>query len=113
MIRVLIHQTHLLCLIANGLCRNRWINSPKMHTAALSLVPEHIASSVQKVHDNPVREVNALQVLALWWKDSFVVTGPGIESVPYADIDVVGVEVNIKTSLFRRVFLICRSCYIY
>ncbi|OAQ31756.1 Rad4-domain-containing protein [Linnemannia elongata AG-77] len=92
MIRVLIHQTHLLCLIANGLCRNRWINSPKMHTVALSLVPEHIASSVQKVHDNPVREVNALQVLALWWKDSFVVTGPGIESVPYADIDVVGVE---------------------
>ncbi|KAF8948917.1 hypothetical protein BGZ47_001126 [Haplosporangium gracile] len=92
MIRVLIHQTHLLCLIANGLCRNRWINSPKMHTVALSLVPEHIASSVQKIQDNPVREVNALQVLALWWKDSFVVTGPGIESVPYADIDVVGVE---------------------
>ncbi|KAF9096467.1 hypothetical protein BGX23_011195 [Mortierella sp. AD031] len=92
MIRVLIHQTHLLCLIANGLCRNRWINSPKMHTVALSLVPEHIASSVQKVQDNPVREVNALQVLALWWRDSFVVTGPGIETVPYADIDVVGVE---------------------
>ncbi|KAF9150521.1 hypothetical protein BG015_007672 [Linnemannia schmuckeri] len=92
MIRVLIHQTHLLCLIANGLCRNRWINSPKMHTVALSLVPEHIASSVQKIQDNPVREVNALQVLALWWKDSFVVTGPGIESVPYADIDVVGIE---------------------
>ncbi|KAG0290146.1 hypothetical protein BGZ96_006364 [Linnemannia gamsii] len=92
MIRVLIHQTHLLCLIANGLCRNRWINSSKMHTVALSLVPEHIASSVQKAHDSPVREVNALQVLALWWKDSFVVTGAGIESVPYADIDVVGVE---------------------
>ncbi|KAG0376769.1 hypothetical protein BGX24_007235 [Mortierella sp. AD032] len=92
MIRVLIHQTHLLCLIANGLCRNRWINSPKMHTVALSLVPDHIASSVQMVHDNPVREVNALQVLALWWRDSFVTTGPGIESVPYADLDVVGVE---------------------
>ncbi|KAF9138216.1 hypothetical protein BGX30_009410 [Mortierella sp. GBA39] len=92
MIRVLIHQTHLLCLIASGLCRNRWINSPKMHTVALSLVPGHIVSSVQMAHDNPIREVNALQVLALWWKDSFVVTGPGIESVPYADIDVVGVE---------------------
>ncbi|KAG0272113.1 hypothetical protein BGZ95_012156, partial [Linnemannia exigua] len=100
MIRVLIHQTHLLCLIANGLCRNRWINSPKMHTVALSLVPEHIALSVQKVNDNPVREVNALQVLALWWRDSFVTTGPGIESVPYADLDVVGVE------LFTA---ICRS----
>ncbi|KAK3832808.1 MAG: hypothetical protein J3R72DRAFT_235582 [Linnemannia gamsii] len=92
MIRVLIHQTHLLCLIANGLCRNRWINSPKMHIVALPLVPDHIASSVQMVHDNPVREVNALQVLALWWRDSFVTTGPGIESVPYADLDVVGVE---------------------
>ncbi|KAG9068473.1 hypothetical protein KI688_010743 [Linnemannia hyalina] len=92
MIRVLIHQTHLLCLVASGLCRNRWINSPKMHTVALSLVPGHIASSVQMAHDNPIREVNALQVLTLWWKDSFVVTGPGIESVPYTDIDVVGVE---------------------
>jgi len=65
-----------------------------MHKVALSLVPEHIASSVQKIEDNPVREVNALQALALWWRDSFVVTGPGIESFPYADIDIVGVEVT-------------------
>ncbi|KAF9900760.1 hypothetical protein EC991_006915 [Linnemannia zychae] len=68
------------------------VKNSKMHTVALSLVPEHIASSVQKIQDSPVREVNALQVLALWWRDSFVTTGPGIESLPYADLDVVGVE---------------------
>ncbi|KFH73560.1 hypothetical protein MVEG_00776 [Podila verticillata NRRL 6337] len=92
MIRVLIHQTHLLCLIASGLRRNRWISHPKLLSLGLSLVPSHIAGPVQARHDNPVREVNALNVLAIWWKDSFVVTGPGIQKQEYADVDVVGFE---------------------
>ncbi|KAF9298752.1 hypothetical protein BGZ74_009235 [Mortierella antarctica] len=92
MIRVLIHQTHLLCLIASGLRRNSWITHPKFSSVALSLVPSHIAGPVQARHDNPVREVNALNVLAIWWKDSFVVTGPGIQKLEYADVDVVGFE---------------------
>lgn len=94
MIRVLIHQTHLLCLIASGLRRNRWISHPKLLSVGLSLVPSHIAGPVQARHDNPVREVNALNVLAIWWKDSFVVTGPGIQKQEYADVDVVGFEVR-------------------
>ncbi|KAG0025942.1 hypothetical protein BGZ81_006732 [Podila clonocystis] len=92
MIRVLIHQTHLLCLIASGLRRNSWITHPKFSSVALSLVPSHIAGLVQARHDNLVREVNALNVLAIWWKDSFVVTGPGIQKLEYADVDVVGFE---------------------
>ncbi|KAF9375273.1 hypothetical protein CPC16_000822 [Podila verticillata] len=92
MIRVLIHQTHLLCLIASGLRRNRWISHPKLLSLGLSLVPSHIAGPVQARHDNPVREVNALNVLAIWWKDSFVVNGPGIQKQEYADVDVVGFE---------------------
>ncbi|KAF9311585.1 hypothetical protein BG003_007218 [Podila horticola] len=92
MIRVLIHQTHLLCLIASSLRRNGWITHPKFSSVALSLVPSHIAEPVQAKHDNPVREVNALNVLAIWWKDSFVVTGPGIQKLEYADVDVVGFE---------------------
>ncbi|KAG0237771.1 hypothetical protein BGX31_003505 [Mortierella sp. GBA43] len=98
MIRVLIHQTHLLCLLANGRLRNRWICHPKLSSIALSLVPDHIAGSVQKVHDDPVKEVNALQVLALWWRDSFVVTGPGIQYRELLDPDVVGYEAAIPVS---------------
>ncbi|KAF9921763.1 hypothetical protein FBU30_008191 [Linnemannia zychae] len=59
-------------------------------------------SSVQKVQD-PIREVNALHVLALWWKDSFVVTGSGIESVPYADLDVIGVEAAMPVNKGERI----------
>ncbi|KAG0082586.1 hypothetical protein BGZ92_011582 [Podila epicladia] len=99
MIRVLIHQTHLLCLIASGLRRNSWITHPKFLSVALSLVPSHIAGPVQVRHDNPVREVNALNVLAIWWKDSFVVTGPGIQKLEYADVDVVGFEVSDEISV--------------
>lgn len=99
MIRVLIHQTHLLCLIASSLRRNGWITHPKFSSVALSLVPSHIAEPVQAKHDNPVREVNALNVLAIWWKDSFVVTGPGIQKLEYADVDVVGFEVIDKISI--------------
>ncbi|KAG0319600.1 hypothetical protein BGZ99_005011 [Dissophora globulifera] len=98
MIRVLIHQTHLLCLIANGRLRNSWISHQKLAGVALSLVPKHIANSVRKEHENMAREVNALQVLALWWRDSFVVTGPGIQHREYLDIDVVGVEAAIPVS---------------
>ncbi|KAF9204692.1 hypothetical protein BGZ49_004991 [Haplosporangium sp. Z 27] len=96
-IRILIHQTHLLCLIANGLQRNRWIGHPKLSSVALSLVPGHIAEFVQEHHKNPTRELNALQVLALWWRDSFVVTGPGIQHHEYMDIDVVGPEAVFPT----------------
>ncbi|KAF9562218.1 hypothetical protein EC968_005376 [Mortierella alpina] len=98
MIRVLIHQTHLLCLIANGRQRNSWINHPKLWSIALSLVPSHIVESIQTTHSNATREVNALQVLALWWRDSFVVTGPGIQHREYMDIDIVGVEAAIPVS---------------
>ena len=93
MLRILIHQTHLLCLLANGLLRNRWISHPKLGSVALSLVPSHIAESIRILHEDPTREMNSLQVLALWWRDSFVVTGPGIQNREYLDIDVVGVEV--------------------
>ncbi|KAF9103017.1 hypothetical protein BGX27_010777 [Mortierella sp. AM989] len=99
MIRVLIHQTHLLCLIANGLRRNRWISHAKLCSLALSLVPGHIAESVQAQHENPSREINALQVLALWWRDSFVVTGPGIQHQEYMDLDVVGAEAVFPTEI--------------
>ncbi|KAF9428917.1 hypothetical protein BGZ94_000528 [Podila epigama] len=98
MIRVLIHQTHLLCLMASGLRRNKWINHPKFASVALSLVPNHIAASVQETYTNPVREVNALHVLALWWKDSFCVTGPGIRKREYVDVEAVGVEAAIPVS---------------
>jgi len=93
MIRILIHQTHLLCLLANGRRRNQWISHPKLSSVALSLVPNHIADSVQADCENPVKEVNALQVLALWWRDSFVVTGPGIHHREL-DSDVADFEVN-------------------
>ncbi|KAG0055263.1 hypothetical protein BGZ83_009195 [Gryganskiella cystojenkinii] len=91
-IRVLIHQTHLLCLIANGLCRNSWISHPNLASVALSLVPSHIAEPLQTLQRDPTREVNALQVLARWWMDSFVVTGPAIQLQEYVDIEAVGVE---------------------
>ncbi|KAG0237639.1 hypothetical protein BGW42_000467 [Actinomortierella wolfii] len=95
MIRVLIHQVHILCLIANGQIRNRWINHDKLKAVALSIVPEHIASSVQESHSNTVQEINVLQVLALWWKDSFVVTGPGIQNKEFQDPEVVGYDAII------------------
>ncbi|KAF9953390.1 hypothetical protein BGZ72_005461 [Mortierella alpina] len=75
-----------------------WINHPKLWCVALSLVPSHIVESIQTTHSNATREVNALQVLALWWRDSFVVTGPGIQHREYMDIDLVGVEAAIPVS---------------
>ena len=93
-IRVLVHQTHLLCLVANGLRRNHWINHPNLSSVALSLVPSHIAEPFQVERSDPTREVNALQVLARWWMDSFVVTGPGIQLQGYVDVEAQGFEVN-------------------
>ncbi|GJJ70579.1 xeroderma pigmentosum group C-complementing protein [Entomortierella parvispora] len=91
-IRVLVHQTHLLCLIANGLRRNHWINHPNLSSVALSLVPPHIAEPLQMTPTDPTREVNALQVLARWWMDSFVVTGPCIQLQEYVDVEAAGFE---------------------
>ncbi|KAF9971812.1 hypothetical protein BGZ73_005142 [Actinomortierella ambigua] len=95
MIRVLLHQTHILCLIGNGQIRNRWINHEKLRATALSIVPDHIATSVQGPFVNAAKEVNTLQVLALWWKDSFVVTGPGIQNKEFLDPEVVGYDTVI------------------
>ncbi|KAF8940060.1 hypothetical protein BGZ58_007877 [Dissophora ornata] len=64
----------------------------------LNDVKNHIAESFSILHENPTREMNALQVLALWWRDVFIVTGPGIRNREYLDIDVVGVEAAIPVS---------------
>ncbi|KAF9360379.1 hypothetical protein BGX26_009625 [Mortierella sp. AD094] len=63
----------------------------------LNEIKNHIAESVQVQYDNLTREVNALQVLALWWRDSFFVTGPGIRHQEYMDLDVVGPEAVFPT----------------
>ncbi|XP_041047943.1 DNA repair protein complementing XP-C cells isoform X1 [Carcharodon carcharias] len=42
-LRMDIHKVHLLCLLANGLFRNRTCNEPELWAMALSLVPTEIA----------------------------------------------------------------------
>ncbi|CAH1782539.1 unnamed protein product [Owenia fusiformis] len=37
-----IHKAHLLCLIANGLYRNRMCNEPSLHAIALSVIPNNV-----------------------------------------------------------------------
>lgn len=51
--------------------------------------------------NDPIKEVNALQVLARWWMDSFVVTGPGIQLHEYVDVEAQGFEVNGYTDTTR------------
>ncbi|KAG0347736.1 hypothetical protein BG004_007074 [Podila humilis] len=101
-VRIIIHQSHLLCLIASTLRRNRWISHPKFSAVALSLVPTHIAGSVQTRYDNSVREMNSLNNLALWWRDSFVVTGPGIQKQEYVDIETAGIEAAMPKNKGER-----------
>ncbi|XP_038667938.1 DNA repair protein complementing XP-C cells [Scyliorhinus canicula] len=42
-LRVDIHKVHLLCLLANGMFRNRMCNEPELWAMALSLIPANLA----------------------------------------------------------------------
>ncbi|XP_048404097.1 DNA repair protein complementing XP-C cells [Stegostoma tigrinum] len=43
-LRIDIHKVHLLCLLANGMFRNRMCNEPELRALALSLVPAELAN---------------------------------------------------------------------
>ncbi|GCB74916.1 hypothetical protein scyTo_0020290 [Scyliorhinus torazame] len=42
-LRVDIHKVHLVCLLANGMFRNRMCNEPELWAMALSLIPTNLA----------------------------------------------------------------------
>ncbi|XP_007948793.1 DNA repair protein complementing XP-C cells [Orycteropus afer afer] len=62
------HKVHLLCLLANGIYRNRICNQPDMRAIGLSIIPTHFT----KV---PLRDVNVryLSNLVKWFIGTFTI----------------------------------------
>ncbi|XP_048462619.1 DNA repair protein complementing XP-C cells-like [Rhincodon typus] len=65
-LRIDIHKVHLLCLLANGMFRNRMCNEPELRALALSLVPAELA----KVPGGRV-QIAYISKLLKWFVSSF------------------------------------------
>ncbi|XP_067908291.1 DNA repair protein complementing XP-C cells [Heterodontus francisci] len=65
-LRMDIHKVHLLCLLANGMFRNRTCNEPELRAMALSLIPAELA----KVPAGCV-EISYISNLLKWFVSAF------------------------------------------
>ncbi|GCC37882.1 DNA repair protein complementing XP-C cells [Chiloscyllium punctatum] len=86
-LRIDIHKVHLLCLLANGMFRNRMCNEPELQALALSLVPATLA----KVPGGRV-EIPYISKLLNWFVSSFEID----TSLPNDEAD------SLSTVLKRR-----------
>ncbi|XP_043563495.1 DNA repair protein complementing XP-C cells isoform X3 [Chiloscyllium plagiosum] len=77
-LRIDIHKVHLLCLLANGMFRNRMCNEPELQALALSLVPATLA----KVPGGRV-EIPYISKLLNWFVSSFEID----TSLPNDEVD--------------------------
>ncbi|KAL1924734.1 uncharacterized protein VTP21DRAFT_4388 [Calcarisporiella thermophila] len=95
MIRMNLHKTHLLCLLAHGAIRNRWINEDEIQAMAISVVPPNIVEAFKLKrakfeHAKGAAFLEALRSLAAWWHTFFTATHLGIRSYDYKVFDIHG-----------------------
>ncbi|XP_078270399.1 DNA repair protein complementing XP-C cells [Rhinoraja longicauda] len=91
-LRVDIHKTHLLCLLANGMFRSRTCSGPELRAVALSLLPTEIAGVVTGQVDLPY-----LNKLLTWFVSAFVLD----PSLPRGGLEE-GLSERLQRGLDRR-----------
>lgn len=77
--RYLVHQIHVLALLAASRHRNRWCNDPALREALLGMVPELLLRQLQGIHPKLVPERRErvrmmeafLHELVQWWHARF------------------------------------------
>ncbi|CAG8551914.1 5862_t:CDS:10 [Paraglomus occultum] len=91
-VRIEIHKTHLLCLLANLRYRNLWCSHELCQSLVYSLLRQDLAYQIEKItkEKSKVSEkhlVPALLKLCSWWKKFFNVTKLGVRSWCYTELN--------------------------
>ncbi|GJJ13329.1 hypothetical protein Clacol_007581 [Clathrus columnatus] len=83
-LRLQVHKIHTICLIANGLIRNRYLNDSLLHARLTSLTPLQLQLAFSNIHKK--REPDhrrrgrmfeaAMIRLVQWWHESFFRADP-------------------------------------
>ncbi|KAI8984789.1 hypothetical protein BDF20DRAFT_817140 [Mycotypha africana] len=78
-LREWIHHSHVVCLTAHYKLRNIWCNQIK--SACQSIIPSHFCRSRCQIKNTK----NFLKAFVDWWRkeNGFVITGPGLLTIPY------------------------------
>ncbi|OZJ04548.1 hypothetical protein BZG36_02695 [Bifiguratus adelaidae] len=117
--RKLAHQTHLLCLLAHGMIRNRLASHPEAMAHALSIIPQRLQYMFSADHINnatpiPINEgtsrkkgkqtersaqdrhlalMEAVKAAMTWWRDTwFHIVARGVRSRQWMEYGEGGIE---------------------
>ncbi|CAG8482257.1 6497_t:CDS:10 [Paraglomus brasilianum] len=91
-VRIEIHKTHLLCLLANLRYRNLWCSHELCQALIYSLLRQDLAYQIERItkEKSKVSEkqlIPALLKLCSWWKKFFNVTKLGVRSWCYTELN--------------------------
>ncbi|RUS17559.1 hypothetical protein BC937DRAFT_89814 [Endogone sp. FLAS-F59071] len=102
-VRMLVHQTHLLCLLAHAAARNCWCNSPEIRAYAMSIVPGYVARLLDTGEDTEDVQAShraliaGIKALVTWWKEKyFRITGRGIAMRSWSECVGVTEKMDVK-----------------
>ncbi|KAJ5225846.1 hypothetical protein N7468_007071 [Penicillium chermesinum] len=89
-LRLNVHKTHLLCLLAHVNMRNRWCNDPQLQTFLRSMVPKDVIRllhppAAKLGYQKSVSFMNGLNEVADIFSKRFRVTYPGLRRSHWAD----------------------------
>ncbi|KAI8384523.1 uncharacterized protein BYT42DRAFT_562788 [Radiomyces spectabilis] len=89
MVREWIHNSHVVALIAHYMLRNSWCASQDVQSVCLSVIPDYIQNQSASKEESFHEFQTALKWALSWWKSFFTLTGPGLLTWTYNEIDTL------------------------
>ncbi|KAL9546630.1 hypothetical protein MBANPS3_006570 [Mucor bainieri] len=85
-LREWMHHSHVVTLMAHYKLRNSWCCDAAMKSVSLSIVPDNCSRLLTKDADEAALKTG-IKWLLKWWHAYFVLTGPGLLTRPYVELE--------------------------
>ncbi|KAL0145734.1 hypothetical protein V8B55DRAFT_1464650 [Mucor lusitanicus] len=85
-LREWMHHSHVVTLIAHYKLRNSWCCDTNMKSVCLSIIPDNCSRLLSEDSDEAALKTG-IKWLLKWWHDFFVLTGPGLLTRPYLELE--------------------------
>ncbi|GAN08258.1 rad4-domain-containing protein [Mucor ambiguus] len=85
-LREWMHHSHVVTLIAHYKLRNSWCCDTNMKSVCLSIIPDNCSRVLSKDSGEAALKTG-IKWLLKWWHDFFVLTGPGLLTRPYLELE--------------------------
>ncbi|CEP16952.1 hypothetical protein [Parasitella parasitica] len=85
-LRQWMHHSHVVLLIAHYKLRNEWCLNANMKNVCLSVIPDNCMRLLAKDSSESALKTG-IKWLVKWWQEFFVLTGPGLLTKPYLEVE--------------------------